>query len=272
MFARRAMFHMVAELMDAGRIDEDTALHLEAGLRTYDRQMVLEEPVSRPTQLHPIANLTFGADRMAWVEGVSEALTHTDWSPSEGTTVLAEKTHLRTQGNWETPTEDRYSLIRSAGYDPLETVSDPDAIFETTVKALISEYPQTAVDSESSNLVVRNSNYGYDSPGADWLAFSAEMALRLGWSFSADGMFRWVDSQGRTMVESIWWTDGVLSSLQLRGEEVGVGEGWFVLASQSAVEAIRGGVGPLHRKSIVTRRIRKDGEEIDRSANCQHPV
>ena len=272
MFARRAMFHMVAELFDAGTIDEDTALHLEAALRTYDRQMVLEEPISRPAQLHPIANLTFGADRMAWVEGVSEALTHTDWSPAKGKTVLAEKTHLRTQGNWEIPMEDRFSLIRCARYDPLETGSDPEAIFETTVKALISEYPQTTVDSESSNLVVRNIDYGYDSPGADWLAFSAEMALRLGWSFSVEGMFRWVDSQGRTMVESIWWTDGVPSSLQLRGKDVGVGEGWFVLASQSAVEAIRREIGPLHRKSIVTRRIRKDGEEIGRSAVCQHPV
>ena len=165
-FARRAMFHMVAELIDAGRIDEDTALDVEAGLRTYDRQMVLAEPISRPTQLQPIDNLTFGADRVAWVEGVSEALADTDWAPSEGTTVLAEKTHLRTQGG--SATEDRYSLTKLATYDLLETVPDADEIFETTVKALISEYPQTAVDSDSSNLVVRNSDYGYDSPGADW--------------------------------------------------------------------------------------------------------
>ena len=74
------------------------------------------------------------------------------------------------------------------------------------------------------------------------------------------------------MVGSVWWTDGVLSSLPLRHEEGGVGEGWFVLASQSAVEAIRAELGPLDRKSIVRRRIRKDGEETDRSAVSQHPL
>ena len=271
-FARRAMFRAVGELIDAGRIQDDAARNLEACLRTHDPQMVLAEPSSRPTQLRPIADLTIGDDIVKWVEEVAEALPYTDWSTSEGTIVLAERTHFRGKGNWDTPTEDRYSTLESSLYAKLETVSDPGQIFGTAVKALVSEYPQSAEDSDSAPIVVRNVDYGYDSPGADWVAFKAAMALRFGWTASPDGMFRWVDSQGQTMVESIWWTDGLPASSPIGYEKGGVGEGWFVLASQSAVEEIQRELGPLYRKSIVTRRFTKKGKPIDRLAVSRYPM
>ena len=274
-FARRAMFHAVAELIDAGRIPDDALRSLEAGLRTYDPRMVLAEPSPRPNPLQPIADLTFGVDMVEWIEGVAEALNYTDWSPSEGALVLAEKTHFRGQRDWDAPSEERYSLLQPATcttFEVTEVTSEPEEIFGEIVKGLIAEYPRTATDSRDSAIVVRNLDYGYESPGADWLAFDPAMALQMGWSLSSDGMFRWVGTNDQLMVESIWWTDGLLSSLPLGHKTGAVGEGWFVVASQCGAEAIRREFGPLHRKSIVTRRIRKDGEAMNRSAVSQHPV
>ena len=274
-YARRAMFHAVAELIDAGRIPCDALRSLEAGLRTYDPRMVLAEPSPRPNPLQPIADLTFGVDMMEWIEGVAEALNYTDWSTSEGALVLAEKTHFRGQRGWDAPSEERYSLLRPANcttFEATEVISEPERIFGETVKGLIAEYPRTDTDSEDSAIVVRNLDYGYESPGANWLALDPAIALQMGWSPSSDGMFRWVGSNDQLMVESIWWTDGLLSSFPLGHKTGAVGGGWFVVASQCGAEAIRREFGPMHRKSIVTRRIRKDGEAMDRSAVSQHPV
>ena len=274
-FARRAMFHAVAELIDAGKIPNDALRILEAGLRTYDPGMVLAGPSPRPNPLQPIGDLTFGLDMVEWIEGVSEALNYTDWSPSEGALVLAEKTHFRGQRDWDAPSEGRYSLLQPATFMAFEITEDtlePEEIFGEIYKGLIAEYPRTATDSRDSAIVVRNLDYGYESPGADWLAFDPAMALQMEWSLSSDGMFRWVGPNDQLMVESIWWTDGLLSSLPLGHKTGAVGEGWFVVASQCGAEAIRREFGPLHRKSIVTRRIRKDREAMVRSAVSQHPV
>ena len=107
---------------------------------------------------------------------------------------------------------------------------------------------------------------GYYSPGADWIAFNPFIARNLGWSLETDGLFRWVDSDGATTVESIWWVDGLvgLSASGPSSEEVGVG--WLVLASQSALEQMRRQFGSLAKHSIVARKYNLDGEPVERSA------
>ena len=112
---------------------------MEAGLRIYDPRMVLAEPSPRPNPLQPIADLTFGVDIMEWIEEVAEALNYTDWSPSEGSLVLAEKTHFRGQRNWDAPSEERYSVLRPASSTTLEAtevLSRPEEISERSLRDL----------------------------------------------------------------------------------------------------------------------------------------
>ena len=93
------------------------------------------------------------------------------------------------------------------------------------------------------------------------------IALRLGWSLVEDGAFKWIDPLGDTMVESIWWIDGLLDlHMPGAGREV-VGEGWVVIASQSAIRAIQQEFGSLSKKSLVARHYIRDGVFEERSAS-----
>jgi hypothetical protein len=75
-----------------------------------------------------------------------------------------------------------------------------------------------------------------------------------------EGLFRWVDANGQTMVESLWWNDGdFLSSRRYSGEQVG--EGWLVLASQDAFIHLGRQYGPLKRLLVLKRSYQEEDHE-----------
>ncbi len=79
-------------------------------------------------------------------------------------------------------------------------------------------------------------------------------------------MFKWVDSQNRPMVESIWWQDGRMELLTTGLASVEVGEGWLVFASEPALDLIQRKFGPLLRKSMIVRQYKENGETIEHLA------
>lgn len=70
-----------------------------------------------------------------------------------------------------------------------------------------------------------------------WLAFNPACAKMLGWRLSKDGMFVWVDTSGNKMVESVYWESGNTFYRNRSNQEVG--DGWLVLASEQAIEALQ---------------------------------
>lgn len=70
-----------------------------------------------------------------------------------------------------------------------------------------------------------------------WLAFNPACAKMLGWRLSKDGMFVWVDTSGNKMVESVYWQSGNTFYRNRSNQEVG--DGWLVLASEQAIEALQ---------------------------------
>ena len=264
--ARRAMFYAAAELQDAGYISQRTNRALERPLRTYDPGMVLEDPSHRPSNIAALLGLEFMDDVAKWADAVDEALEHTNWTPNCDLVVLAEITILAKRRPWEFPRETRYSVLEPVISSSFPTGRDPDELYGTVMNRTINEYKTLSQSQKHYPLAIRNVAPGYYSPGADWIAFNPVIARNLGWSLETDGLFRWVDSDGATTVESIWWVDGLvgLSASGPSSEEVGVG--WLVLASQSALEQMRRQFGSLARHSIVARKYNLDGEPVERSA------
>ena len=52
--ARRAMYHVIAELIDAGLLGPENLSRLDTVLRFYDPTMVMAEPTRRPIHISPI--------------------------------------------------------------------------------------------------------------------------------------------------------------------------------------------------------------------------
>ena len=269
---RKALLHAVAELVDAGRISDQDLPTLEVSLRSYDPRMVLCEPSSKPTQIKPLSEVARNDDLKVWLDESNDSLPALDWSPSEQHVIIAEETRLEFKGIWATLSEARYSVLEQVYSSVWLVGSVPIEMFGVTENGLISENPTSIAASVVPRLVNHNATLGFFTPGPNWLAFNPNLARELGWSYSPDGLFRWVDSQGQTMVESIWWMDGQLSSLVSRGRAGGAGEGWVVVASILGLKAIRERFGSLFRKSRVVRQTTQESKSDERSASSRRAI
>ena len=264
--ARRAMFYAVAELQDAGNILQRTTRALERHLRTYDPRMVLKDPSHRPPDVAAISDLEFMDKVEKWTHAVEQALPHTNWTPDDDLVVLAENSTIAKRRPWESPRETRYSVLEPVVSSSFPTGRDTQELYRSVMNCTVKDYELLSQSSNWYPLAIQNVAHGYYSPGANWIAINPVIARKLGWSLATNGMFRWVNSDDVTMVESIWWVDGLLAHSTSGPSTEEVGEGWLVLASQSALEELRQETGPLTRHSIVVRQYYDHGEPVESSA------
>ena len=270
--ARRAFFLTVVELEDAGKLHPQVAQVLDSGTLPYDPDLIMLEPSYKPAEISAMDEFLFDTDRKEWTRDVMAALKRTNWKPSAGRTVVAEKTVLVKQGEWELPTECRYSQLVMANSAYLFSKPSASTFFSETWMTTVSEYAEAASDTEETPLVLINYPRSIDSPGADWLALNPLVANKLGWSSASEGLFRWVDSDGRVMVESFWWANGLPMLRALGSGMEEASEGWVVLATQEALAAIKSEFGSLFRVSLVSRETRDEGKSLAKSAFETRPL
>ena len=99
-------------------------------------------------------------------------------------------------------------------------------------------------------IVLRGGYYACMHNKQNWIAFNPALAFYLGWTPAEDGCFAWNDANGNRMVESIYWKSGNVEYRHRSNHETG--DGWYVLASQSALEALKE-VGNLYSHQHVSR-------------------
>ena len=78
----------------------------------------------------------------------------------------------------------------------------------------------------------------FDSPHPVWLAFNPQLARSIGWSPATDLLFGWLDREGKPVVWSVCWKDGIYQTPPPRLDET-VGEGWAVLGSPTALSQLQ---------------------------------
>jgi hypothetical protein len=175
----------------------------------------------------------------------------------DGWIVLAEETWLRWL-DWKQATETRVAARLEpkvwASIDPEEETADPDDIDgdASAGQALavhVAEFSHLTADEYlmrarvSYSIVVRNITYRFETPGKGWLALNPSLAEHLGWRPAPDGLFRWLDADGKVVAESVWWQDGFAQQRPpLFDDEVGYG--WLVRVSASGWQKLSAAVGP----------------------------
>ena len=263
--ARRAMFHAVAELQDAGHINDAAIGTLERRLRTHDPEMFMKNPSPRPFAVEDIPGLGIRESVAEWVECPEEGLIHVNRTLKSDLVSLGEITTISKRRDWESPRETRYSVLEPVAYSSTWVSDDPYKLYGTVTNCTLQEYGTLTGSSDYQPLLIHNAAPRFYSPGAGWTAFNPVIARNLGWSLAADGLFKWVDSNHVTMVESIWWVDGLIAMSTFGPSSEEVGEGWLVLASQPALEAIQAECGLLTRRLVSVRRYYRGGEPVQRS-------
>lgn len=259
--ARRAMFHVVAELLDAGRLTMVQAAEIEAMLRFYDPQLLLIPARRRPAAVPPVPRRERYSERNEeWIERVDESRTALKQRTAEGRMILAEQTTLRIL-DWGLPTENRLADLRAGSAPRADDTAD--RFFYNVLPGLVEEYPTLGVGGDPPPLIIRNNAYMFDTWGATWIALNPFVGEQLGWRPAGEGLFTWEDMAGRRVVETVWWADGLIGHCPPHFDDE-VGEGWLVLADKEACAAIRERFPRCKRYIRIERHLSREADRLAR--------
>jgi hypothetical protein len=255
------MFQVLGELVDAGRIASDELSTLDALIRFADPTLLRLRPELRPGCVPPIRERAAGDYvRDEWAEAVSCDSSALLQPVDEPWVVLAERTRLRWL-DWEKATEMRIGVRVPGSVVPLEDADVKlEALCPTSTNLLVREYLDTPP--ADTRPVVYHDGFRFHTPGSRWLAFNPGLALRLGWTFDPDGLFRWRDQEGRVAAETVSWEDGSLWVAPPQHKDE-AGYGYLVRVSTSALTQVEAELGPL---VTVLRVYRETDKQAQRSA------
>lgn len=259
MVALRAISYVVAELADADRLDAHQLNIAYNRLYLYEWRMAGRIPIQRPRLLRPPEKAKDLWYRKEWVYDRDEAFTYFVNGLEDGFEILGELTRFKTW-EWEVPTEQRFATLCHPEWASVAKVGDAHNFFPYLSIWKAKDYPRLIHAESFPAMAV----YGLPRQAilgvTEWLAFNPVLASHLGWQLSETGLFRWVNKEGQTMVESRWWQDGPMHRQPPRSREI-TGVGWLVVASPSALSIIKEKSDDI----AVLRAVKRSFKEEDRS-------
>ncbi|SFH81845.1 NACHT domain-containing protein [Halpernia frigidisoli] len=198
---------------------------------------------------------------VGWVDKLdNEYLTkNTIFNVSENLFILEENTFIEGQGDGLT-LERRQAFV---DFNEFKNNLQYTLIFNSSNKRHILDYESIQIQS----LCFFNWSWYSFNKKINWLAFNPMIAHDLGLKLSATGNFRWLDENGITVIESIFWKSNDLSnkSRNLHSES---GYGWYVTITNDGISRLKNiGINTLYQHTKIFRTMkfkqRNYGTEID---------
>jgi hypothetical protein len=247
-----ALGRVMGELYDAQRLPTLPVGQYLPILNFYDPQFVLLNPEPRPKQVEPIQKDEQSRlfIKEEWRDQIGDEALEKTIQMLGDFVVVGEFTKLKvaTDGN---PTEIRRSQICVSNIEREVETDLSERFFERITKRRYSEYEHLTPHTKDASCVIHHFDYGYISQCGEWLAFNPLIARKLGWVLSVQGLFRWTNEAGETMVESIWWNDSTLAHSERILAELG--EGWLVLASPKGWSSLVNSTMNFVKQTMVER-------------------
>lgn len=223
--AQHAFGLLVSELCDA-KVVEWLPPYVREILAVADPPGNLAEVLPRPDWLHIPTITELGKyPSNEWMAAAVEALPTTFHSPA-GDVVLAELTRIARQDN-DRAAESRLSVVghRALNFDDNSEPSIHD--FSHEERYLARDYPMLRRLERVPITVIAGGSIMSD---ARFLALNPSLAFLLRWRPAPTGLFRWENSYGEIMAESIKWAEGNIEAYDT-GYQHRASEGWVVLAT-----------------------------------------
>jgi hypothetical protein len=232
--AREAMRRVASDLVDAHRIHPSDLPKLLALVTAQDPCLALVDSCPRPVTIKSLHGLNqYHSNAKEWVENKAPSFGN-HLRELDGRIVLGEVTRLNALDS-SVASETRISIVGAKTRNAVDAGHPFERVFNVPIASYAGAVPH-GVDPANS-VVVRNQWLRSDTDGTDWIALNPAIAENHGWTMAADGLFRWVNSIGEVMVETVWWKDGYIE-LGPHGRDAEVGEGFLVVASLTAAEQI----------------------------------
>jgi hypothetical protein len=259
--ALKALRHIIAELIDAEKLNPKDAAFIIRQIRGNDRVISCLRPLQRPKEI-----LLPGKEDIReqdWPGRCTEGYALVpEQIKKNGLIVVAELTRIQ-QVDDDKSFEYRFSMLAHPDEPLLNTPVDAHSFFPHEHWWYAEEYPNLYMEIVPA-LAVFGSPRIREIGSQEWLAFNPELALGLGWQCSKNGLFSWEDDEGSPMVQSLWWQDGSIHRHNRFPGDV-CAEGWLVLATTQAYEIIQEDFVPIIRAMSVIRTNSKGGY----NATCQ---
>lgn len=264
--AFQALAHIVAELIDAGNLSDNAFSLILGDFIIHDPLLSLMEPVPRLAEIVGMKrDDTSPISEEAWVRDGSKAVPLLLNEDNNGRIVLGELSRF-TCFNWERPSEYRFSMVCHPDWPKIDDLLDAFGFFPHNNDWYAYNYPNLADARRYPSAVVYAIPYQVEIGNLEWLAINPAIPIRLGWQLNSDGLFRWINSEGETMVESIWWQDGAIHRFETRYRET-CSEGWLVVATKEAAVSISKIIGTAIRFGAIVRQYKgRSGRELVRDA------
>lgn len=260
--AKLALSYVACELLDAGRIPSQGIDLLRDIFKRSDELLLELEPGIRPKCIvvPQTKDREISHRHDEWLGDIEQGLTQFVDSIDTGKKIIGELTTWSWL-DWDLPTEIRMSNVCHPELNNDVDITSPSVLFPSMMHWSAIDYPEITATREPS-LVIYGSGSYIDHGGIEWLALNPSIGFYLGWSISENGLFRWVDDNGNTMVESIYWKDGPVSRQPPKMDDI-PSNGWLVIASDKAVEKIREVTGEAIKVNAVVRSYGRNTYEPD---------
>lgn len=247
-------YEVAAELLDGGAIDET---YNDDIFLSYDFSVINLSPCAKPDFIHRIAEKEKWSVSDGWDTNLKDFTRFNDEiNRLNGMNVIGEYTY-QLKRDFKVPVEEYMSKL---SYENKKT--DADTFFgESSYQRQTSEYLNMG-NRDSQIIIVRGGYFSISGIKLRWIAFNPATANALGWKPSDEGLFAWNDIEGNKMVETIYWQNGNIFGRDNSNYEVG--EGWLVLASDKALEAIKA-VSKTYLHKLVQRGFQPNRYEFPHS-------
>jgi len=227
--ARRAIMHVTNELIDSGTIDDEKLRDI---FISHDYAVSHFNEMEKPEFIQTIKERDFGGVGNDWIEriGESKRLNESLLSYKETFKIIAEYNQVKDL-DWGSPTEEyMYQLAVNDKLDKSENY-----IFGSVFHQLSSNYHNISGGGHFI-ILIRDHRFDRFDIKSNWIAINPALARHLGWFPEPRKLFAWKNSKGELMAESIYWANGNIQMNPRKDAEVG--EGWFVVVSETAYKQI----------------------------------
>lgn len=228
MSALDGMYEVAAELIDGkainGILDDDWFL-------SYDFSVIKLSIDTKPDFIQRIAKKDEWGVSDGWDANLSDSpRLNEEMNQYKGMTVIGEYTHLLKCSD-KVPVEEYLSKI---SYD--NEKMNANGFFGDAFQIQSSNYLR--IGNDDPQIIIRRGGYfSISSIKLCWIAINPAFAYAMGWKPSSSGTFSWDDIDGNRMVESVYWQSGNVNGRNRSNYEAS--EGWLVIASDKALEAIK---------------------------------
>ena len=227
--ARRAIMHVTNELIDSGTIDDEKLRDI---FISHDYAVSHFNEMEKPEFIQTIKERDFGGVGNDWIEriGESKRLNESLLCYNETFKIIAEYNQVKNL-DWGSPTQEyMYQLAVNDKLDRTENY-----IFGSVFHHLSTNYHNISGGGHFI-IVIRDQRFDRFDIKSNWIAINPALARHLGWLPEPRKLFAWKNSKGELMAESIYWANGNIQMNPRKDAEVG--EGWFVVVSETAYKQI----------------------------------